>query len=158
MDRPPSRVLSLFSGIGGLDLGVRRVLGDTEWVAYVECEAFACGVLAARVSDGSLAPAPLFAGDVRDFPAADFRGRVGLVTAGFPCPPVSHAGKRLGTADERWLWPEVARVLRETEAGWVLVENVSGLLSAQAGRAFGGVLADLDALGFDAEWTSVRAS
>lgn len=156
--RPSPRVLSLFSGIGGLDLGVRRVFPDAEWVAYVEREAFAAGVLAARVSDGSLAPAPLYAGDVRKFPAADLRGRVDLVTAGFPCPPVSHAGKRRGTEDERWLWPEVARVLRETEAGWILVENVSGLLSAQAGRAFGGILADLDALGFDAEWTSVRAS
>ncbi len=158
MARSPARVLSLFSGIGGLDFGVRRVVPGAEWVAYVEREAFACAILAARVSDGSLAPAPLFAGDIRSFPAADFRGRVDLVVAGFPCPPVSHAGKRLGTRDDRWLWPEVVRVLRATEAGWVLVENVSGLLSANDGRAFGGILADLDRLGFDAEWISLRAS
>ena len=152
------RVLSLFSGIGGLDLGVQRALGAVEQVGYVEREAYAVAVLGARIADGSLAPGPVFLGDIRAFPAADFRGRVDLVLAGFPCPPVSTAGKRLGTADERWLWPEVARVLRETGAGWVMVENVSGLLSAQAGRAFGGILADLDALGFDAEWASVRAS
>lgn len=152
------RVLSLFSGIGGLDLGVRLALPAAQWVAYVEREAFACAVLAARVSDGSLAPAPVYAGDVHAFPAADFRGSIDLVAAGFPCPPVSHAGRRRGTEDERWLWPEVVRVLRETEAGWLFVENVRGLLSAQTGWAFGGVLADLDRLGFDAEWVSLRAS
>ncbi len=158
MAQHPTRVLSLFSGIGGLDRGVRLALPDAEWVAYVERESFACGILAARVSDGSLAPAHVFAGDVREFPAGDLRGRIDLVTAGFPCPPVSHAGKRRGTADERWLWPQVARVLRETGAGWVLLENVAGLLSANDGGAFREILADLAGLGFDVEWTSVRAS
>lgn len=124
----------------------------------MEREAFACAILAARISDGSLAPAPVFAGDIREFPAADLRGSVDMVLGGFPCPPVSNAGSRRGTEDHRWLWPQVLRVLRETEAGWILIENVPGLLTTQAGRAFGGILADLDRLGFDAEWVSLRAS
>lgn len=152
------RVLSLFSGIGGLDLGVRRVLPGARWVAYVEREAYACAILAARMDDGSLAPAPVLAGNVTDLPASALAGSVDLVVAGFPCPPVSVAGRRRGSDDGRWLWPEVARVLRETGAEWCLVENVPGILSTHAGREFGGILADLAEMGYDAEWGSVSAA
>ena len=154
----PTRVLSLFSGIGGLDLGIRRAFPGSRVVAYVEREAFACEVLLRRMEEGRLDAAPIFAGDVRDLPAYRFRGHVDAVVAGFPCPPVSQSGRRRGCEDGRWLWPEVARVLRATSAEWCLVENVPGLLTTHAGREFGGVLADLARMGFDAEWGCVSAA
>lgn len=152
------RVLSLFSGIGGLDLGVARALGGVRAVGYVEREAYCVSILARRIEEGALAPGPIFAGDVREFPAAEFRGRVDLLIGGFPCPPFSTAGRRRAASDPRNLWPEVVRVLRETETGWLFCENVAGILTVASGRFFGDMLADLDHLGYDVAWGSVRAS
>ncbi|WP_417926375.1 DNA cytosine methyltransferase [Deinococcus actinosclerus] len=87
---------------------------------------------------------------------------VDLVCGGFPCQPHSLAGARKAENDERDLWDEFARVIRELRPRWVLAENVPGLLSSRlAGRRggfFGKVLADLAALGYDAEWDCVPAS
>ena len=83
---------------------------------------------------------------------------VDLVCGGFPCQPHSTAGRRLGAADERDLWPEFRRLIRELRPRWVVAENVPGLLSIDAGRFFGGLLRDLAALGFDAEWDCIPAS
>lgn len=80
---------------------------------------------------------------------------VDVVCAGFPCPPVSSAGRRLGADDERWLWPDVARAVRDLRPGLVFLENVASLLSFPV--EFGQVVGDLAALGFDAEWTVLRA-
>lgn len=79
--------------------------------------------------------------------------RVDVVCGGFPCQPVSVAGKRRAQADERWLWPEYARVLRELAPAVVVAENVPGLRSA----GLRDVLCDLAALGFDVEWTHLAA-
>jgi DNA (cytosine-5)-methyltransferase 1 len=76
------------------------------------------------------------------------------VAGGFPCQPVSVAGKRLAQADHRWLWPEFARAIRALRPRYVLVENVPGLLV----RGFGDVLRDLAACGYDAEWDCVSAA
>jgi len=150
-------IVSLFSGIGGLDLGVRAGLGGaSRTVLYVEREAFPAAVLAAQMEVGALDAAPIWT-DVAAFDYGPYRGRVCGVVAGFPCPPVSVAGKRKGTVDARWLWPECVRALRETDADWGFFENVGGLLSANDGAAFGNILRDLAALGFDAEWIALRA-
>jgi len=79
---------------------------------------------------------------------------VDLICGGFPCQPVSVAGKRLAQADERWLWPEFARVVRALRPRFVLVENVPGLLV----RGFGDVVGDLATCGYDAEWDCIPAS
>src|SRR3990167_7333743 len=86
-------------------------------------------------------------GDVRSFPLPDTE-RVDLICGGFPCQPVSGAGKRKRQADERWLWPEFERVVRALRPRRVLVENVPGLLHGGAGDVLGG----LAACGYDAEW------
>ena len=83
---------------------------------------------------------------------------VDLICGGFPCQPVSTAGKRKAQADARWLWPEFARVIREVRSRFVLVENVPGILSVNRGSAFGEVLGDLATLGYDAEWESLPAA
>jgi DNA (cytosine-5)-methyltransferase 1 len=79
-------------------------------------------------------------------------GRIDLLSGGIPCPPHSVAGKRRGSSDERDLWPEYARVVRELEPGWVLLENVPGMLTSNSGRFFAGVLRDLAEMGYDAGW------
>jgi len=79
------------------------------------------------------------------------------VTAGFPCQPVSHAGKGAGVHDERWLIRDVVTVARRAGAQWIFMENVRGLLSANKGEAFGQVLDALAEGGFDARWACIRA-
>jgi len=159
---PILNTLSLFSGSGMLDLGFQHgceALGiRTRVQAYVEWEAYAATTLLARMEDKSLEPVPVFFGDLADFPTAEFHGLVDIVCAGFPCPPVSAAGQRRGVEDERWLWPQLERVIREVGVGWVFLENVRGLLSANSGREFGEVLAGLARLGMHVEWLSLRAS
>lgn len=158
----PIRVLGLFAGIGGLERGVaaglRDVGLDARVVGLVEGEAFGAACLGAAMRRGELAACPIWLGDVREFPASAFAGAVDLVCAGFPCQPASSAGKRRGTDDERWLWPEVVRVARESRARYVFCENVRGLLNVNGGEGFAQVLEGLADLGFDAEWTCVPAS
>ena len=147
--------LALCSGIGGIDLGLRMALGPGGYrtVCHVEREAFAAAVLVARMEDKALDLAPIW-DDLATFRGEPWRGVVDLVSAGFPCQPWSVAGKRKGTEDERWIWPSIVRIVREVEPALVFVENVPGLYR----HGLREVLSDLAALGFDAEWTNLRAS
>jgi len=95
--------------------------------------------------------------DVREVGAHNL-APVDLICGGFPCQPVSCAGQRKGTDDERWLWPEFYRLICELRPRWVLGENVPGLLSIDAGRVFGGILRDLASCGYDAEWDCIPAA
>jgi DNA (cytosine-5)-methyltransferase 1 len=138
-------VLELFAGIGGLALGLERA-GFTV-AGQVEINPFCRAVLArhwpevARHDDVRTAPA---------WWAAAPRPVIDLVAGGFPCQPFARSGLRLGTADERWGWPWMADVVRLVRPRYVLVENVAALLDDAS--AFGWLLCDLAALGFDAEW------
>ncbi len=105
------------------------------------------------MEEGYLEMAPIW-DDLESFDGHPWRGVVDLLSAGFPCQPVSLAGKRRAQEDERWLWPHVARVVCEVRPRIVALENVPGLLV----RGFGDVLGELAALGFDAEWLCLRAS
>lgn len=146
-------VLSLCSGAGGLELGVRLAVPDAAAVAHVERDCAAIEILAARMEDGSLAPAPIWF-DLTTFDGRPLAGSVDLVTAGFPCQPHSLAGSRRGVEDDRWLWDHVWRVVREVRSRLLFVENVPGLLSS---GGLDRVLADLAAGGWDAEWDCVPA-
>jgi site-specific DNA-cytosine methylase len=121
-------VLSLCSGYGGLDLGIRLAVPCARTVCYVEREISACKILAARMSEGSLDAAPIWT-DLRSFNGLPWRGRVHCIAAGYPCQPFSHAGKREGAKDERHLWPHVERIIGEVEPLFVFLENVEGHLS-----------------------------
>lgn len=143
------KFISVFSGIGGLDLGLERA--GMECVAQVEIDPYCQRVLQKHWPN-----VPKYK-DVKDvgknnLPAAD------LICGGFPCQPHSLAGKRKGSIDARDLWPEFARIIREGQYEWVLGENVPGLLSSEAGRFFGRVLADLAASGYSVEWQSLPAA
>lgn len=96
-------------------------------------------------------------GDIRSV-SSDCLPGVDVLIGGFPCQPASVAGKRKGTGDDRWLWPEFARLIADLRPRYVLVENVPGLLSVNDGQAFGEVLGYLDCLGYDTERTVIPAS
>ena len=152
LDPHPSvlTVLSLFAGIGGLDLGLERA--GLRTVGQVEIDPFCRRVLARHW------PEVPRHDDVRTAPAwwtGAPRPRVDVVAGGFPCQPFSTAGRRRGVADERWGWPWMAGVVRLVRPRYVLVENVPGLLRDR--DAFGWVLADLATLGFDARWGVLSA-
>jgi DNA (cytosine-5)-methyltransferase 1 len=145
--------ISLFAGIGGIDLGLRPL--GVRTVCFVEREAYAAGVLASRMAEGSLDDAPIWS-DVSTFDGRPWRGRVGLIAGGFPCQDISNAGQRAGIVDgeSSGLWREYVRIVREVGPRFVFVENVSALLV----RGLDVVLGDLASLGFDAEWGVFRAS
>lgn len=138
------RIMSLCSGIGGLDLGLSRAVPGSRVVCHVEREAYAAAVLMARMEDSSLEPAPVWCGDLGVFDARPWAGAVDCVTAGYPCQPFSTAGKRGGEDDPRHLWPHVARVVRECAAPLVFVENVPGHLSL----GFDAVCRELQDMGY----------
>lgn len=136
---------SLFSGIGGIDLGLERAGFRVIWQA--ETDPYASWVLAKHWPD-----VPNL-GDVTQIDWSTVE-RPDLLCGGFPCQPVSVAGRRRGQNDERWLWPEYARAICGLRPAHVLVENVPGLLV----RGMGDVLGDLASLGYDTEWESIPAA
>ena len=134
---------SLFAGIGGLDLGLEA--SGMECVWQVERDEYCQRVLARHWPE-----VPRFE-EVGECGSHNLEP-VDLICGGFPCQPVSAAGRRGGVDDERWLWPEFARIIRDLRPRWVVGENVTGLLSANAGGAMGEILGDLASCGYDAVW------
>lgn len=138
--------LALFAGAGGSILAGKLLGWRT--VCAVESDPYCQGVLLARQQDGCIPAFPIWS-DVRTFDGRPWRGIVDCVTAGFPCQPFSLAGERRGADDERNLWPETIRILREVGPRNALLENVPGLLTHEYART---IFGDLAAAGFDAEW------
>ena len=141
--------LALCAGVGGLELGIQLAVPGYRCVGYCERDTFAAATLVARMESEALDQAPIW-DDLTTFPSELYRGKVDLITAGFPCQPFSVAGQRKGTDDERWIWGDIARVIRQVGPCFVFLENVPGLLTNSGG--YGTVLGDLAGLGFDAEW------
>jgi len=147
--------LSLFSGIGGIDLAA-------EWAGFETVGQCEFADYPTKVLEKHWPDVPRWR-DVRDVTAVDFLARTGLaapalVSAGFPCQPHSVVGKRLASDDERDLWPELRRVLGELRPRWFLGENVRGLLSSESGRFFGRILRDLVGLGYRVGWCCYGAN
>jgi DNA (cytosine-5)-methyltransferase 1 len=132
---------SLFSGVGGFDLAATWM----EWDNVFNCERdrFCRRVLK------HYWPETKSYEDVREFKAAEYRGQIDVLSGGFPCQPFSQAGKRKGTADDRYLWPQMCRIVREIQPNWVVGENVFGLLNWNGGMVFRQVLIDLEAEGYE---------
>jgi len=142
--------ISLFSGIGGLDLGLERA--GWRCVAQVEKDEWCRRVLAKHWPDVERHD------DVRTFDPGHIEhtyGRPDLIAGGFPCQDISSAGRRAGLqGPHSGLWVEMFRVVREVRPRFVLVENVAGL----ARRGLGQVLGDLASVGFDAVWRCIPAA
>lgn len=140
----PLTVGSLFSGIGGLDLGLERAGMEVVWQS--EVDPFACRVLAHHWPNVP---------NLGDVTTIDWKKvpRVDLICGGYPCQPFSYAGNRQGDQDQRHLWPYMFDALRLLRPRYAVLENVPGHLSL----GFDAVLADLADIGFDAEWSIVSA-
>ena len=151
--------LSLFTGYGGFSLGLRLAGIKTRTVMYVEWERYPQEIIKARIKDGLLDDAPIWA-DISALDGSQLRGVVDIITGGFPCQPHSVAGKKLGSEDERNLWPDTLRIISEVGPKFLMRENVPGILSGDGHRpAYGGqVVGELSAIGYDAEWDIVSAS
>ena len=145
------RELALFAGAGGGILGGKLLGWQT--VCAVEWEPYPASVLVQRQNDGHLPPFPVW-DDVQTFDGTRWRGRVDVVSGGFPCQDISSAGKGAGLAGSRsGLWGQMARIIHEVQPRFAFVEN-SPLL---VGRGLDVVLADLATLGADARWKVVGA-
>ena len=145
---------------------------------YNDNERYPCEILDKHIAAGELPEGDIYFGDIESIYNSTFENytswhlfagiggipyglRLGgwhdewpILTAGFPCQPVSNAGKKLAQADPRWLWPEVVRVLRVVRPAVILLENTPGLLS----RGMGDVLRDLAESGYDAKWRVLSAA
>lgn len=139
--------IALCAGVGGLELGLHIAEPGYRTVCYVEREAFAAATLVARMEDAALDRAPIW-DDLVTFDGRPWRGKVHLVTGGYPCQPFSFAGRRRGADDPRHLWPHIRRIVGEVRPQWCFFENVEGHLRLGAPDVF----TDLRGLGY-----SVRA-
>ena len=121
-----THTLSICSGYGGIELGLRTVIPRTRVVCYVENEVSQSQILAKRIKDGVLDDSPIWT-DLRSFDATAWRGKVHLLTGGFPCQPHSVAGKKRGQDDPRELSGEVLRIADELGRPTLFLENVPGV-------------------------------
>lgn len=134
---------SLFSGIGGFDLAAHRM----GWTNAFHCE---INPFCRQVLKHYWPQAKSY----EDITKADFtihRGTIDVLTGGFPCQPFSLAGKRKGTEDDRYLWPEMLRAIREIKPRWIVGENVYGLVNWDGGLVFERVQADLENEGYEVQ-------
>lgn len=141
-----TRLLSLCTGYGGLDLAVE---------AFFDCELVACAEIdkyASLVIEKEFLGVPNL-GDIKKIEWSSL-GNIDIMTAGYPCQPFSHAGQRKGTNDDRHIWPYIKEGISVLRPSLVILENVRGHLSL----GFKEVLQELTEIGYDATWTIVRAS
>lgn len=135
------RHLDLFSGIGGFALAAEMAWGrDNVQHTFCEIEPFCQAVLKKHW------PGATIYGDIKKLKAKP--GSADIITGGFPCQPFSRAGARKGSEDDRWLWPDMLRVIREVRAPWVVVENVAHLTEMEE---FEVVCSDLEAASYEVQ-------
>jgi DNA (cytosine-5)-methyltransferase 1 len=141
---------SLFSGIGGFDLAA-------DWMGWENI--FHCEIAEfPRKILNHYWPNAECHEDIKKTDFTKYRGTVDIISGGFPCQPYSAAGKRLGKEDDRHLWPEMLRVIREVKPQWVVGENVRGLLNWNGGMVFHEVCADLENIGYEVQAFIIPAS
>ena len=123
--------ISLCAGYGGIDIGLKRALGSVLTVAFSEVEAYAVCNLVAKIEKGWVDAAPIWS-DLKTFPWESFRGKVDILSGGFPCQPFSVAGEKTGDEDPRHLWPFITKGIKQLEnPPIVFLENVEGIISSK---------------------------
>jgi DNA (cytosine-5)-methyltransferase 1 len=134
---------SLFSGIGGFDLAAHWMGWDN--IFHCEWNPFGQKVLKHHF------PNSISYNDITKTDFSIHRGNIDILTGGFPCQPYSSAGERLGKADERHLFPEMLRAIKEIKPKWIIGENVRGLVSWGGGVVFHEVCSDLEREGYEVQ-------
>ena len=143
------KVLDLFSGIGGFSLGLHST-GGFETTKFVEFEPFCQKILSKNF------PNIPIEGDIRNVKGQEFEADI--IVGGFPCQPFSVAGKQKGTNDNRYLWPEMFRLIKEVKPEFIIGENVQGIVNLQDGMVLRQVLNDLEGEGFEVQCFLIPAS
>lgn len=143
--------IEICAGAGGQALGLEQAGFDH--VALVEIEKAACETLRANRPEWNV-----IEGDVHEFSAAPFKGTIDLLAGGVPCPPFSVAGKQLGSDDERDLFPEALRLVRECDPRAVMIENVRGIFYPKFSEYREMILGELHEMGYETWWRLVQAS
>jgi DNA (cytosine-5)-methyltransferase 1 len=133
--------LDLFSGIGGFSLALEKVGFKT--IAFCERDEY-CRLLLQKHWKGVK-----IYNDIKKLEGKDIEEKVDILTGGFPCQPYSVAGKQKGTDDDRYLWPEMFRVIKEVKPTFIIAENVRGLINIQDGMVFETVCSNLESEGFE---------
>ncbi len=146
VDNTEQHIISLCTGIRGLERGIERALGSIRVLTYVEIESFIVANLIAGMEAGVLAPAPVWT-NLKDFPSGYFHRKVHGIIGGYPCQPFSVAGNQKGVEDPRHLWPYIAKHIRAIEPVWCLFENVPGHLNI----GFREVKSELEEMGYRVE-------
>ena len=144
--------LALCSGYGGIELGLEHFFPQFKTICHVEGEAYAAAHLRKKMAEGRLHNAPIW-DDVKTFDGSIWRGKVDIITGGFPCQPFSSSGNRKGVEDERWLWPYISKIIGEIRPQFFFFENVPNI-------ALGGldqIVRDIASLGYDASWCVIGA-
>lgn len=134
---------SLFSGIGGFDLAAEWM--GWENIFHCEISEFPRQILKYHF------PNSICYEDIKKTDFTKHRGEIDIISGGFPCQPYSNAGKRRGKDDDRHLWPEMCRVIREIQPRFVVGENVAGLLSWNNGMVFHEIITDLENEGYETQ-------
>jgi DNA (cytosine-5)-methyltransferase 1 len=143
------KLLDLFSGIGGFSLGLEST-GYFQTIAFVEKDKFCRQVLQKNFNNIPIEE------DIRNVRGSNYAADV--ITGGFPCQPFSVAGKRKGTADDRYLWDETIRVVAECKPRWFIGENVEGLININNGVVLRQVQTDLEEQGFQVQCLVIPAA
>ena len=143
------KLLDLFSGIGGFSLGLEST-GYFETIGFVEKDKFCQKVLKKNFNNIPIEE------DIRNVKGERYAADV--ITGGFPCQPFSIAGKRKGTDDDRYLWDETIRIIRECKSRWFIGENVEGIVNIQDGMVLRQVQTDLEKEGFKVQCLIIPAS
>lgn len=128
MDTPEQTIISIATGIQGLEHGLTDIGINLKIAAFVEVEAFIIANLVAAMEKGEMDTAPIWA-DVKTFPSKYFHRKIHGITAGYPCQPFSNAGSRRGVTDPRHIFPDILRLIKSVEPIWCFFENVEGHLS-----------------------------
>jgi len=137
----PLKHASLFSGIGGFDLAAEWM--GWENVFHCEINEFCKKIL------NYYWPNAKSYDDIKKTDFTIWRGEIDIITGGFPCQPYSQAGRRKGKEDDRHLWPEMLRAIREIQPTWIVGENVAGLLNWNGGMVLNEIKTDLENSGFE---------
>jgi site-specific DNA-cytosine methylase len=124
--------VSLCTGYGGIDLGLKRVIKNIRTIAYSEIEAYSVCNLVSKIEQGLLDSAPIWS-NLKTFPFSSFYRRMGILSGGFPCQPFSASGLQRADKDPRHLFPYIREGIRAAQPSVIFFENVEGIISSKLG-------------------------